>query len=175
MLVAVVVFVGCSGDPGGAASSGSHPSSPNPSVAIGASGPPSPAPTPLPSSAYPPLAGFGEVHDIGTIVGITDDGGGTVLRLDRKAFVHCIPRGPEGVERCLDGYRIDDVEAGTREYVVTPTARVTLPVRSAGPWEYEAGDLEDLREFVATHPSNLVILQLDAAGRVIAVGQPWLV
>jgi hypothetical protein len=75
------------------------------------------------------------------------------------------------VEPCLDGYRIDDVEAGTREYPVAPTAQVTLSVR---PEEYEAGDLADLRGFVATHPSALVILRLDAAGRVIAVGQPWL-
>jgi hypothetical protein len=171
MLVAVVVLAGCSGDAGGAASSGSTPSIPSPSVAIGTSGPPSPAPTPLPSSAYPPLAGFGEVHDIGAAVGIADDGG-TVLRLDRKAYVHCIPQSDEP-QPCLDGYRIDDVEAGTREYAVTPTVRVTLSV-SGRPEEYETGGLADLREFVAAHPSALMILRLDAAGRVVAVGQPWL-
>ena len=125
------------------------------------------------------------MHDIGSVVGISDNAGGTVLSLDRLAYVLCTPLPddplpddplpddplPDDVESCLDGYRIDDVEAGTRDYVVTPTVRVTLSVQ---PEEYETGGLADLREFVAAHPSNLVVLQLDAAGHVIAVGQPWL-
>lgn len=178
MFVAVVVVAGCSSDSGEGASSESTPSATrppalSPSVATGTTGTggqPSAAPTPLPSSAYPPLAGFGEVHDIGSVVGISDSAGGTVLSFDRSAYVLCTPS-PGDAESCLDGYRIDDVEATTRDYVVTPTVKVTLWVQ---PEEYETGDLTDLREFVATHPSTLVILQLDAAGRVIAVGQPWL-
>jgi hypothetical protein len=166
MLGTVVVLAGCSSDSGGTASADSPRSTPSPSVAIGASGSTSPAPRPLASSAHPPLAGFGEVHDIGSVVGIAGD----VLRLDRKAYVRCTPQ-PADADPCLDGYRINDVETGTREYVVTPTARVTLSVQ---PEEYETGDLADLREFVTTHPSNLMILRLDAMGRVTAVGQPWL-
>ncbi|MCK9930617.1 hypothetical protein MXD62_26215 [Frankia sp. Mgl5] len=127
-------------------------------------------PTPLPTSAYPPLAGFGEVHDIGRVVGISDGPDGTVLSLDRSKYVLCTPQSGDA-ESCLDGYRIDDVEGGTLNYVVTPTVRVVLSVR---PEEYETGDLADLREFVAARPSSLMILRLDAGGRVMAVGQPWL-
>jgi hypothetical protein len=170
MLGTVVVLAGCASDSGGTTSADSPRSTPSPAVAIGASGSASPAPRPLPRSAYPPLAGFGEVHDIGTVVGVVGDADGAVLRLDRKAYVLCTPQSTD-VDPCLDGYRINDVETGIREYVVTPTPRVTLSVQPEG---YETGGLADLREFVATHPSNLMILRLDAAGRVTAVGQPWL-
>lgn len=110
------------------------------------------------------------MHDIGSVARISDDAGGTVLRLNRLAYVHCTPQPGDG-DSCLDGYRIDDVETGTHDYVVTPTVKVTLSIQ---PEKYETGDLADLRKFAAAHPSTLMILRLDAAGRVIAVGQPWL-
>ncbi|MEX5712666.1 hypothetical protein AB1484_31485 [Parafrankia sp. FMc6] len=176
MVVAVIMFAGCSSDSGGSASPESTSLTSSPSPVVGTSRPPSPSPspapvpTPLPTSAYPPLAGFGEVHDIGKVVGISDGPDGTVLSLDRSKYVLCTPQSGDA-ETCLDGYRIDDVEGGTLDYVVTPTVRVVLPVR---PEEYETGDLADLREFVAARPSSLMILRLDAGGRVMAVGQPWL-
>ena len=173
MLVAFVVFAGCSSDAGGGTGEAVSPSvpirsastepTPSASVVTGPDGPP----LPLPRSAHPPLAGFGEVHDIGTVVDIIGD---SALHFDRKAYVHCIPEADDA-DPCLDGYRIDDVEPETREYALASTVRVTLSVQ---PEEYETGDLVDLREFVAANPSNLVILQFDAEGQVIAVGQPWL-
>ncbi|WP_018505727.1 hypothetical protein [Parafrankia discariae] len=180
LVVAVIVFAGCSGDSGGSTALESTVQALTPSPAAGAGGPPpaaptaaavpGSAPTPLPSSAYPPLAGFGEVHDLGKIVGLSDGPDGTVLSLDRLAYVHCTPRAGEA-ESCLDGYRIDDVAGARQNYAVTPTVRV---VRWVQPEQYETGDLADLREFVATRPSHLVLLRLDAGGHVIAVGQPWL-
>nr|MDT0665471.1 hypothetical protein [Micromonospora sp. DSM 115978] len=85
-------------------------------------------------------------------------------------YVHCVPVA-EDPQPCLDGYRIDDVEPGNRDYVVAETVTFTY---SVGPEMYETGDLDDLREFVAAHPSNLTMLQLDATGTVVAVGEPWL-
>ncbi|WP_007509802.1 MULTISPECIES: hypothetical protein [Pseudofrankia] len=123
--------------------------------------------SPLPRDAHPPLAGFGEVHDLGTVASVD----GTVLRLDPKAYVHCAPQAGDDTGTCLDGYRIDDVGTQTREYVLAPTVRVTY---SVGPEEYETGDLTDLRKLIASAPDKLMMLQLDAAGLVTAVGQPWL-
>ncbi|MDT3446154.1 MULTISPECIES: hypothetical protein [unclassified Pseudofrankia] len=123
--------------------------------------------SPLPRDAHPPLSGFGEVHDLGTVVGVD----GTALRLDRKAYVLCTPEPGDDTGTCLDGYRIDDVEAEIREYQLATTVRFTF---SVGPEEYETGDLADLRERVASAPNHLMMLQLDTVGRVIAVGEPWL-
>ncbi|WP_241834552.1 hypothetical protein [Pseudofrankia asymbiotica] len=117
--------------------------------------------------AHPPLAGFGEVHDLGTVVSID----GTTLRLDPKAYVHCTPVFGDSTGPCLDGYRIDDLGAEIREYQLTPTVRFTF---SVAPEKYETGDLTDLRNFAASTPGKLVMLQSDASARVIAVGQPWL-
>lgn len=178
MLVACAAFAGCSDDADGGASSDPLASRPSSSVATaGGETSPSPSllstatqpPTAMPRTAYPPLSGFGEVHDFGSVAAITDSAGGTVLTLDRLEYIHCTPRSGE-LEDCLDGYRIEPVEGGRRDYAVAPTVKVTLVVE---PETYRTGDLADLREFVAGRPSNLMLLQLDPAGRVVAAGQPW--
>ncbi|WP_232295008.1 hypothetical protein [Parafrankia sp. EUN1f] len=140
--------------------------------------PPSPSqapqalpPSPLPTTAYPPLPGFGTAHDFGSVTAVsgTDAAGGATLTLDRLAYIHCTPQ-PNQLEECLDGYRVEPVDGGRRQYPVASTVKVTLVVQ---PEMYRDGTLADLRTFVADRPSNLMLLRLDEAGRVVAVGQPW--
>ncbi|WP_235498025.1 MULTISPECIES: hypothetical protein [unclassified Frankia] len=128
-------------------------------------------PSPLPTTAYPPLPGFGTAHDFGSVTAVsgTDAAGGATLTLDRLAYIHCTPQ-PNQLEECLDGYRVEPVDAGRRQYPVASTVKVTLVVQ---PEMYRDGTLADLRTFVAERPSNLMLLRLDEAGRVVAVGQPW--
>lgn len=121
--------------------------------------------------AYPPLAGFGEVHALGNAVRISDGTTGTVvLSLDPIEYILC-PLRTGDPDPCLDGYRTRTIEGARQHYAVTPNVEVTL---ITDPEMYRTGGLADLRNLVATNPSNMVILQLAPSGRVIAVGQPWL-
>ncbi|MCK9902881.1 hypothetical protein MXD63_22785 [Frankia sp. Cpl3] len=180
MVVALAAAAGCSSNP----DTGATPVAPpitTTAVAVGPSTsppagagtnipPPTAAPTPMPSAAYPPLSGFGAVHELGSAVAISDAAAGTVLSLDRIEYITC-PLQAGDPDPCLDGYRTRIIEGERRDFVVAPEVRFTY-------WEqpeiYLTGGLAKLREFVANAPSNMVLLQLDQAGRVIAVGQPFL-
>lgn len=183
-LAATVIFAGCSSDSDGQASTSPSPAtsqSVSPAASVSSATPevvfppPTTAPTPLvPIKQVPPLPVFGDAHDLGTVLSVSAEtmaSGHYLLRIDRKAYVHCVP--VAGDTTCLDGYQIEDVEEGTREYLLSPTAKITLSVRDS-PEEYVTGDLKALRERIAANPNNLVMLQLDADGDVVAVGTPWL-
>lgn len=176
-LVVALAAAGCAGDPdvGAAPASPASTAAPASTTAPAAGAraniaPPTAAPAPMPTAAYPPLSRFGEVHELGHAVAVTDGAAGTVLSLDRIEYTTC-PLRADDPDPCLDGYRTRTIEGERRDFVVAPEVRFTY-------WDepeiYLTGGLAKLREFVASHPSNMVLLQLDPAGRVIAVGQPFL-
>lgn len=179
MVVALVAAAGCSSETGTGATPVAPPitttaavgPSTSPSASAGTNiPPPTAAPTPMPSAAYPPLSGFGEVHELGSAVAISDAATGTVLSLDRLEYITCPLRAGDP-DPCLDGYRTRIIEGERRDFVVAPEVRFTY-------WEqpevYLTGGLAKLREFITSQPSIMVLLQLDPTGRVIAVGQPFL-